>query len=181
MRRFTGIFSKALLVGGAILGGMCGCVTVPRGVTPVENFEVERYLGKWYEIARLDHSFERGLDNVSAEYSLRPDGRIRVVNQGYDRERGKWREAKGRAEFAKSEETGFFRVSFFGPFYGSYIIFGLDEKDYAYSFVSGPTRSYLWLLARTPKVDAEIRERFVEEARQLGFPVEDIIFVRHDL
>lgn len=155
-----------------------GCVSTPPGVEPVENFELDRYLGKWYEIARLDHSFERGLHNVTAEYSMREDGGVRVLNRGYSREKG-WNEAEGKAYFVEEPDRAFLKVSFFGPFYGSYIVFELDE-DYEYAFVSGPKTSYLWLLARQPEVTDEVMQRFRSRAGELGFDLDELIIVSHD-
>ncbi|MCG6867621.1 MAG: lipocalin family protein [Gammaproteobacteria bacterium] len=155
---------------------LAGCVGVPDGVEPVERFEPSRYLGKWYEIARLDHSFERGLTQVSATYSKREDGGIRVVNEGYSMESGEWSRAEGKAFFVQGDEKGFLKVSFFGPFYGSYIIFDLDP-DYRYAMVSGPNKSYLWLLARTPTIDKAIIEQFVRKAKRLGFDTDQLIYV----
>ncbi|TVP91202.1 MAG: lipocalin [Pseudomonadaceae bacterium] len=158
---------------------LSGCVRLPTQVTPVENFELERYLGTWYEIARLDHSFERGLSRVTAEYSMRDDGGVRVLNRGYNAAEGEWSEAEGKAYFVGEPDVGFLRVSFFGPFYGAYGIFELDE-NYEYAFVSGPTNNYLWLLARSPDVEEAVIERFVNRADELGFDVDELIMVAHD-
>ncbi len=128
-----------------------GCVGMPDRVEPVHDFKVQNYLGRWYEIARLDHSFERGLTRVSADYSLREDGGLKVVNRGYSEKEKRWKEATGKAYFVKALELGYLKVSFFGPFYGSYVIFDLDHDNYQYSLVCGPDRGYLWILARTPK------------------------------
>ena len=108
---------------------LAGCLGLPDSVTPVKDFEVQKYLGKWYEIARLDHSFERGLEQVTAEYSLREDGGIRVRNRGFSTEKDQWQEAEGKAYFVSDETEGYLKVSFFGPFYGSYVIFELDKSD----------------------------------------------------
>lgn len=169
---------KAFLLAALLLLG--GCVSLPDNVQPVRNFELERYLGKWYEIARLDHSFERGLTRVSAEYSLRPDGSVRVVNRGYSARDGKWKEAEGKARFVRSPDVGYLKVSFFGPFYGSYVVFDLDHEDYRYSLVSGPDKSYLWILARTPTLDPAIYDRLVQKAAALGFDTGKLIRVAHD-
>lgn len=155
---------------------LAGCLGYPTTVTPVQDFDVDRYLGTWYEIARLDHSFERGLDRVTAEYSLNDDGGITVVNRGYSTRDGKWKEAQGRAYFVDASDQGYLKVSFFGPFYGSYVIFELDEQDYQYAFVAGPDTSYLWFLSRTPKVDQALLDHFIQRARSLGFDTEDLIF-----
>jgi len=154
-----------------------GCVTMPDSVAPIKNFEVEKYLGKWYEIARLDHSFERGLTKVTAEYTLREDGGISVLNRGFSKSKRKWQEAEGKAYFVNSATEGFLKVSFFGPFYGSYVIFDLEQKNYQYAFVSGPNTSYLWLLARTPEVTDEVIKKFVKKSQELGFNTENIIWV----
>ena len=154
-----------------------GCVGVPDGLEPVKNFEAERYLGQWYEIARLDHSFERGLSRVTATYSTRDDGGIRVLNRGFDTEKGVWSEAEGKAYFVGERDEGYLKVSFFGPFYGAYVVFDLDRDGYQYSYVAGPNRSYLWLLARTPAVDQAVLDRFLEKAAESGFDTEALIFV----
>ena len=165
-----------MLTGLALLV-LVGCTGLPDGVEPVQSFEADRYLGKWYEIARLDHSFERGLNQVTAEYSRRDDGGIRVINRGYDSAADEWEEAEGRAYFVRADDEGYLKVSFFGPFYGAYVVFGLDHENYQYSFVSGPDRSYLWLLARTPTVEQAVIDRFLAEAGALGFPTDELIFV----
>jgi apolipoprotein D and lipocalin family protein len=159
---------------------LTGCVSLPQGIEPVDDFELHRYLGKWYEIARLDHSFERGLSHVSAEYSLREDGGVRVVNRGFAAEQSQWKKAEGKAYFVREPNQGYLKVSFFGPFYGSYVIFELDRTNYQYAFVTGPNRSYLWLLARTPRVDKEIIDRFIDRSRELGFDTQSLIFVEHE-
>ena len=109
---------------------LAACTGMPEGVQPVSDFELDRYLGKWYEIARLDHSFERGLTQVTAEYSLRDDGGVRVVNRGFSADKGEWNEAEGKAYFVESPDLGYLKVSFFGPFYGSYVVFELDKEAY---------------------------------------------------
>jgi len=158
---------------------MTACTGIPEGVRPVSSFELDRYLGKWYEIARLDHSFERGLQQVTAEYSLREDGGVHVLNRGFSTLKDEWDEAEGKAYFVEDEDTGYLKVSFFGPFYGSYIIFELDQADYSYAFISGPDTSYLWLLAREPTVDEEVMALFRERSSSLGFDLDELILVDH--
>ena len=155
---------------------LTGCTSAPKGIEPVQEFELSKYLGTWYEIARLDHSFERGLSNVTAEYSLREDGGVRVINRGYSAEEGVWEQAEGKAYFVEDSDTGHLKVSFFGPFYGAYVVFNLDE-DYQQSFVSGPDRSYLWFLSRTPTVSEADKQRFIQAARAKGFDTDELIFV----
>lgn len=156
---------------------LAGCLGMPKGVEPIEGFELDRYLGKWHEIARLDHSFERGLERVSAEYSLREDGGVRVVNRGYSTKKNAWDEAEGKAYFVEDENLGYLKVSFFGPFYGSYVIFELEESGYEYAFISGPDTSYLWLLAREPAVDQQVMDHFLARAEALGFNLDELIIV----
>lgn len=156
---------------------LTGCLGMPDNLTPVNDFKVDAYLGKWYEIARLDHSFERGLSQVTAEYSLREDGGIKVVNRGYSAAENEWKEAEGKAYFVDDENEGYLKVSFFGPFYGSYVVFELEKKGYEYAFVSGPNTDYLWLLSRTPKVSNKVKADFEARAKQYGFNTEQLIYV----
>jgi len=158
---------------------LAGCAQVPEGVQAVNGFDAERYLGRWYEVARLDHSFERGLDNISATYTPRDDGGIDVLNRGYDRADGEWREASGRARFVGPRDVAMLEVSFFGPFYGGYNVVALDP-DYQLSLVAGPTRKYLWILARRPDPPREAVDRLVARAGELGFDTSALIWVRHD-
>jgi len=158
---------------------LAGCVGIPEGVRPVTDFDLGRYLGRWYEIARLDHGFERGLSRVTADYSLREDGGVRVLNRGYSEEKKKWKEAEGRAYFVDGPDHGYLKVSFFGPFFGSYVVFELDHENYQYALVCGPNRSYLWLLARTPEIEPVLKDRLVARAAALGFETDGLIFVRH--
>ncbi len=168
MLRFPLLLLFAVLMGG--------CTGIPAGIKPVQSFELQRYLGKWYEVARLDHSFERGLNRVSAQYSLREDGGVKVVNRGWDVEKKQWKQAVGKAYFVRNGEEGYLKVSFFGPFYGAYVIFSLDA-NYQYSFIAGPNRDYLWLLSRTPVVSASVMQRFKQQAGALGFDVTKLIVV----
>lgn len=158
---------------------LIGCTGIPENVKPVNNFKLEKYLGKWYEIARLDHSFERGLSHVTADYQLRNDGGIKVINRGYSAEKGSWKEAEGKAYFVKEPDIGYFKVSFFGPFYGSYIIFELDQESYQYSLVCGADKSYLWILGRNPTLKKEIKSELLEKAAEVGFDISRLIFVNH--
>lgn len=171
MRKFLVVFISLFV---------SGCTGLPEDVYPVDNFDINRYLGKWYEIARLDHSFERGLDKVSAEYSLYDDGGVKVINKGFSVEKNKWKEVEGKAYFVSDQNEGHLKVSFFGPFYSSYVVFELDKENYQYAFVAGYNKSYLWLLSRTPKVSDELMARFVKRARDLGFDTDNLIFVEHN-
>jgi apolipoprotein D and lipocalin family protein len=161
----------------SLLVFLFGCVGIPDNVQPIKGFDVNRYLGKWYEIARLDHSFERGLRKVTAEYSLRDDGGIRVVNRGFNPETKTWKEAVGKAYFVGDPGTGRLKVSFFGPFYGGYNIIALDKKNYSYSLVCGPNKGYLWILAREPRLEEPIKAELIQKAKALGFNTDTLIFV----
>lgn len=167
---------KALPVIAATLLLLVGCTGLPNGIEPVTGFDKDRYLGTWYEIALLDHSFEEGLSKVTAEYSLNEDGSIKVINRGYNAEEGEWEEAEGRAVFVGDSDVGHLKVSFFGPFYGSYVVFGLDE-DYATAYLTGYNRDYLWLMSRTPEVSDEVLEAFKARAEAEGFELGELILV----
>lgn len=167
--------ARPLLVTLALL--VSACTGAPEGVKVVSGFELDRYLGTWYEIARLDHRFERGLSNVTATYNLRDDGGVRVINRGYNDEEKEWNEAEGKAFFVGDEDMGQLKVSFFGPFYGGYNIIELDKDGYQYSMVAGPDRSYLWILSRTPEMDPELLQTLIAKARNLGFATDELIMV----
>lgn len=156
-----------------------GCVGIPEKVKPVDNFQLERYLGKWYEIARLDHSFERGLTQVTAEYIMRDNGGVRVLNRGYSEKEKTWKQVEGKAYFVQGTDKGYLKVSFFGPFYGSYIVLELDHEHYRYAMVCGPDNSYLWILARDPEMKNELKDSLMAKASALGFDVSKLIFVDH--
>ncbi|OGR41270.1 MAG: lipocalin [Elusimicrobia bacterium GWA2_61_42] len=154
---------------------LSGCASVPKGLAPVTGFQLDRYLGTWHEIARLDHSFERGLTGVTAEYSLRADGGVRVLNKGFKQAKNEWKSVEGRAYFTGDKGTGSLKVSFFRPFYGGYNIIELD-KDYNYALVAGPSRAYLWILARSPELEPAVLQKLVSRARELGFDADKLVF-----
>ena len=156
---------------------LMACAGKPLNVSPVSEFEADRYLGTWYEIARLDHVFERGLSNVTAQYSKRDDGQITALNRGYNEKKNAFDEAEGKAKFATDASTGFLKVSFFGPFYGDYIVFGLDKIDYSYAYISGGNDDYLWLLSRTPMVSQTVRQDFIRKSKALGYDTDSLIWV----
>ena len=163
-----------LLIATIIL--LSACTGVPQGITPVTEFDRDRYLGTWYEIARLDNRFEEGMSQVTANYSLNDDGSVRVLNRGYISAEERWGEAEGKAKFVDESDIGHLKVSFFGPFYSSYVVFELAD-DYSYSFVTSRDKDYLWFLSRTPEVDETLTQHFVERAKALGFAYNDILFV----
>lgn len=156
---------------------LSACTRPPEGIVPVSHFQIDRYLGKWYEIARFDHAFERGLSDVSAHYRLLPDGNIEVVNRGYDANKSEWREATGVAKFRGEPTVGSLKVSFFGPFYGGYHIAALDSQHYRWALIVGSSRDYLWILARERTLTGEVRQQLIKKIEQLGFAADQLIWV----
>jgi apolipoprotein D and lipocalin family protein len=172
MRQF--LFALVLL--------LSACMGVPNNVKVVDNINAISYLGTWYEIARLDQSFERGLEKISATYSLKDDGGIKVLNRGFNVAKNEWKVAEGKAYFvdapnADKTNTGKLKVSFFGPFYGAYNIIALDA-NYQHVMVCGPDKSYLWILSRTPQLAEPIKQDLVAQAKALGFATEKLIYVK---
>ena len=167
------LFSFLLVI---LLGG---CNQIPDGLEAVTSFDVQRYKGRWFEIMRLDNSFERGLSHVTATYDLRDDGTVSVLNRGFNGANCEWEEAKGVAVFQQRKTVGSLSVSFFWPFSGGYHVIGLDRKNYHFALVSGPSREYLWILSREPVLAADVRQKLIEEARKLGFPVSELVMVKH--
>jgi apolipoprotein D and lipocalin family protein len=162
-----------------VLLPLLSCTGIPAGVETVREFDLDRYLGTWYEIARLDHSFERNLEQVTATYSPRARGGIEVVNRGFNPAEDAWKVAVGKAFPAGPPGEGRLKVSFFGPFYGGYNIIALDREHYGWAMVCGPSRKYLWILAREPRLDAEIVASLLARAKELGFAIDQLIWVNH--
>ena len=169
---------KTILI--LIVALLAGCVGVPDGLSVVDGFEINRYLGTWYEVARLDHRFETGLENISATYTMREDGGINVLNKGWNNNTGEWHQAEGKAYFVEQANKARLKVSFFGPFYGGYNIIALDKKEYAYSMISGPDRSYFWILSRTKQLPEETLKALINKAKSLGFATDKLIFAKQD-
>jgi apolipoprotein D and lipocalin family protein len=167
---------RLALVVIALAGSACSSTGVPAGIQPVAGFELERYLGTWYEIARIDNRFEQGLEAVSATYRVREDGSVGVLNRGWNTADGGWVEADGRAKFVGAEDVAHLAVSFFGPFFASYVVFELDEF-YQNAWVTGNDRKTLWYLSREPVVDPAALAAFRYEADALGFDLGKIIDV----
>lgn len=154
------------------------CESIPKGATAVSSFNLERYLGKWYEIARLDFKFEEGLDNTTAEYSLNPDGTVKVDNKGRRTATGAREQAIGKAKFAADTSTAMLKVSFFGPFYAGYNVIKLDD-DYQYALIAGGSLKYLWILSRTPTIPDEVKQEYLATAKALGFNTDELVWVYH--
>lgn len=156
-----------------------GCTGLPDGVDPVKNFDLNRYMGKWFEIARFDHSFERGLSKVTAEYTLLDNGEVSVLNRGFSKKKNEWKDANGIAYLVSSSDVGYLKVSFFRPFYASYVIIDIDLENYNYALVCGPNRSFLWILSRTPVLSPSIKEKLIKKARDLNFNTDNFIWLEH--
>ena len=170
-----------LLFTAAIVLAISGCSSTspPPGIAPVTPFDLARYEGRWYELARLDHSFERGMMDVSATYQRQSDGSVRVVNRGFDVAKNQWRQAVGKALFTGDANTASLKVSFFGPFYGGYHVAALDA-DYQWALVVGPDRSYFWILSRTRQLAPALREQIIARAKALGIDTQALIWVTHE-
>jgi lipocalin len=139
---------------------------MPNQFDPVAAFDLSKYLGTWYEIARLPAWFERDMTNVTATYSLKPNGQVKVVNAGL--RKGKAKRAIGRAKPAGDPRVGHLKVAFFLWFYADYVVIDLDSVNYQYAMVAS-SREYLWILCRQPKLDKGILDALVDKARNLGF------------
>jgi apolipoprotein D and lipocalin family protein len=175
MKIFSALIVVFLLASTGYL--MFGKLGIPDGITAVHGFDANRYLGVWHEIARLDHGFEKGLTHVTAEYSSRDDGGLKVVNKGFDTKTGKWQASEAKAYFLETPDIGRLKVSFFGPFYGSYNIIELDETDYSWAMVTGPSTHFLWILARDKTLDDAVMQRLIQKAKSLGFKLDKLITV----
>lgn len=170
------IWSKLGVLATAVMSVACS-VTPPADVKVVNNFELTRYLGTWYEIARLDHSFESGLEQVTANYSLREDGGVKVINRGFNTKKQKWQQSEGKGYFTGPTSRAALKVSFFGPFYGGYNVIELD-RDYQYALVCGPNKGYLWILSRTPTISESVKEKLLKIANEYGFDTTQLIWVK---
>lgn len=175
MKIFSAIMVILLVAGLSFV--LVGHTGIPEGITPVKGFDINRYAGTWYEIARLDHGFERGLTHVTAEYKVDKDGNIKVINRGFNLKRGQWEASDAKAYFIDGTDVGRLKVSFFGPFYGSYNVFELDEKNYAWAMATGPSRNFLWILSREKTLDPAVMQQLIEKAKKLGFRLDKIIYV----
>jgi apolipoprotein D and lipocalin family protein len=155
------------------------CKTIPKNAVPVKPFDVEKYLGKWYEIARFDFRFEKNLNNTTANYSLNNDGSIKVVNRGYNYKKGKWEVATGKAKFVSSPDEAKLKVSFFGPFYSGYNVIALNV-NYKHALVAGKNLDYLWILSREKTIPENIKQSFLQKATQVGYQVEKLVWVKQE-
>lgn len=168
-----------VILGLVSIGLLNSCTSIPSGATAVKPFNSEKYLGKWYEIARLDFKYERDLNNTTANYSLNSNGSIKVVNRGYNYKKNEWKESIGKAKFVGPKDEAKLKVSFFGPFYSGYNVIAID-KDYQYALVVGKNLDYMWILSRNKEIPEDIKEDYLSQAEQIGYDVSKLIWVKHD-
>tara|TARA_R110002096_G_scaffold434705_1_gene657589 strand:+ start:771 stop:1310 length:540 start_codon:yes stop_codon:yes gene_type:complete len=166
------------LLTGLIMMGLFSCATIPKGAEAVKPFDKEKYLGKWYEIARLDFKFERNLNNTTASYSLNDNGTIKVDNQGYNTKKEEWTQAIGKAKFVGDDDIAKLKVSFFGPFYSGYNVIAID-KEYKYALVAGESLKYLWILSRETVIPEDVKNEYLKMAEEIGYNTSELIWVEH--
>ena len=175
MKRKHAVTGALIAIAGTSLL-LHSCRTIPKGVSAVHHFDKEKYLGKWYEIARFDYRFEKNLNNVTAEYSLNNNGTIKVVNRGYNFKKDKEQKSVGKAKFVGADTVGKLKVSFFGPFYAGYNVIAIDEA-YKYALVAGKNHQYLWLLSREKTMPDNIKNEYLSIAKKAGYNVDDLVWV----
>lgn len=173
------LYRSSIAIALLFLSISCNTQSMPDKAKAVESFDVNRYLGTWYEIARFDFRFERDLDNTSAQYSLDKNGNVLVLNSGYNTKEKEWKKAKGKAKFREEKTRGALKVSFFGPFYSGYTIIALD-KDYNYALVAGKDLDYLWILSREKSIPIDIKAKYLDLAKEIGYETSRLIWVNHD-
>jgi len=167
-----------LFMSFGLLNILTSCSSMPEKAQPVNQFDVNRYLGTWYEIARFDYRFEKDLDNAMAQYSLNVDGSVKVVNSGYNCKKNKWVSVNGTAKFRGSKNTAALKVSFFGPFYAGYNVVALE--DYQYALVAGKNLDYLWILSREKSIPESVKQNFIIKAQEIGYDTSKLIWVKQD-
>lgn len=167
-----------LLISFGLLNSQVSCSSMPEKAQPVNQFDVNRYLGTWYEIARFDYRFEKDLDNAMAQYSLNPDGSVKVINSGYNFKNNKWVSVNGTAKFRGEKDVAALKVSFFGPFYAGYNVVALEH--YQYALVAGKNLDYLWILSREKNIPENIKQRFISKAQEIGYDTSKLIWVKQD-
>lgn len=164
---------------GVIAINLISCVSIPKGATAVKPFKKDKYLGKWYEIARMDFKFEKDLNNVTATYSLKDDGSIKVDNRGYNYVKKEWKQSVGKAKFVNESNEGRLKVSFFGPFYAGYNVIEIDT-DYQYALVAGNNLKYLWILSRNKSIPENIKQQYLRKAESLGYDTATLVWTKQD-
>lgn len=176
--------TKVVLTGGTFIAltallALNACKTIPKGAVAVKPFDIKKYSGKWYEIARLDFKYERDLNNTTATYMLNDDGSVKVINRGFNVKTKEQKEAVGKAKFVDSPDEGKLKVSFFGPFFSGYNVIALDA-EYKYALVAGESLKYLWLLSRDTTMPESIKQDYLKKAREIGYNTNELIWVEHN-
>ena len=179
MKSRKALLGITLITGGVAALLLNSCSAIPKGAQPVQDFDVNRYLGTWYEIARFDFRFEKNLDNTMAQYSLDKKGNVVVLNSGYNFVKEKWTSAEGLAKFRGNEKKGALKVSFFGPFYSGYNVIAIDH-DYQYVLVAGKDLDYLWILSREKSIPVSVKQEYLNIAESVGYDISKLIWVKHD-
>lgn len=155
-----------------------GCAKIPKNAQAVSPFDAEKYMGKWYEIARLDFKFEKDLNNTTAQYTFKEDESIAVLNRGFNVKKNEWQEADGKAKFVGDKNVAELKVTFFGPFYSGYNVIAIDQ-DYENALVIGESLKYMWILSRNKTISDSIKTDFLNRASDIGYKVEDLVWVEH--
>lgn len=175
MKKLIAVFPLAAI----ILAALMAFDTIPDGAVAVKPFDQKKYLGTWYEIARLDYKWERDLDNVTATYSLKENGDIKVDNKGYNFKKQEWEQSIGKAKAVGDPQEARLKVSFFGPFYSGYNVIAIDP-GYNYSLVAGESTKYLWILSRTKTIPDSVRRDYLAKAKAIGYNTDALVWVKHD-
>lgn len=173
------IIAAGVILGSAALFLISSCKTIPNNAVAVKPFDLSKYLGKWYEMARIDFKFEKGLNNVTATYSLNENGSVKVDNKGFDYVKNEWKNSVGKAKFVGSEDEAKLKVSFFGPFYSGYNVIAID-KSYKYALVAGKNTNYLWILSREKQLPESVKKDYLAIASKIGYNVDRLIWVEHN-
>jgi apolipoprotein D and lipocalin family protein len=166
-------------IGTLLFINACSGVKVPTGVSVVKPFDVEKYTGTWYEIARFDFTHEKNMSNVTATYTLQDNGTVGVLNKGFDEIKQKWKEAKGKAKFVGDRNEGALKVSFFGPFYAGYNVV-MMEPDYENVLIFGEDRDYIWILSRNKTISSDVKQKFLDRANAAGYDVSRLVWTKQD-
>ena len=164
----------------AVATFLSSCASIPKNATLVQNFNVDKYLGSWYEIARFEFRFEKDMNNVMAQYSLNERNNVTVLNSGYKYKKEEWESAQGVAKFRGDKDRAALKVSFFGPFYSGYNVIALDE-DYKYALVAGKSLKYLWILSREKSIPEDIKTAYLKIAQDVGYDTSKLIWVEHNM
>ena len=173
------ILTRTTMLSVILISVLSSCKTIPKGALAVKPFSIKKYLGQWYEVARLDFRFERNLNNTTANYSFNQDGTIKVLNRGYDFKKNKWKQSTGKAKFVSDTTEAKLKVSFFGPFYAGYNVLAIDP-EYKYALIAGKNLEYLWLLSREKTMPENIKQSYLKKAESLGYKIGELVWVEHN-